>query len=672
MSIRLLVAILCLSWPAAPVHGVTPAPDILRPAHEALAAGDTASAVAWLERSHRRTGDSSAYVLLGRLLRERGTIAGRLRSQRVLENARSRFPKDMDVRMELGRTYFAQRFFPDAVSSFNAVLAREPRRCDARYLVGMYHYQNWKRMNEYGDDLVAARRELRAAVACDTTNADAALRYLVACYALGDTSTADCSRMIRRFPDRAEFRLQRGVLAYDAGRIRACEQDFTAGIALLDDATREVYGRVGRVLPVTERDRVDAFPADERDAVTRAYWIGSDPDPTTAINERELEHVYRMYLADVLYSHGPLRKRGWDTDRGQAFVKFGRPMSIEYTLGDDNSSGKVETWSYVLGGVFHQYLFVDEFLNGNPRIPYSADVLLHYMMHAPRQTAYQAPVIPVPGELDIVTFRDDGMAASVYLAMRIDADSLRAATDLSRVDRFVVRTAWFDPAWRRSGASLDSVWTSDVPARRAGGGARYDVVRRARVAHDRFHFACVFEDQRGAARVLLRGDADAARFVGDRLAVSDILLTAENGDPRVAIERGAERLWPRIDRRYERGEMLRAYFEIYNLTRVARATEYSVRYAIYPALAEDAPVWLDWGRRVGDLLGIAEGDPAISQTFRRAGGTHEDHESIGIDLGRLAPGRYELVVEVTDARSGQRAVAHTRFQREGERVAEER
>jgi hypothetical protein len=48
--------------------------------------------------------------------------------------------------------------------------------------LGLYHYQNWKRMNEYTNDLAAARRT-RAAAACDPNNADVAFRCLVAGYA---------------------------------------------------------------------------------------------------------------------------------------------------------------------------------------------------------------------------------------------------------------------------------------------------------------------------------------------------------------------------------------------------------------------------------------------------------------------------------------------------------
>lgn len=672
MPTYLLAALLLLSAPVTASRPAAAAANALRPAHEALARGDTTAAVHWLTRACHGMDGPGGYLLLGQVLRARGTIESRLRSQRILEDAHARFPDDLGVSMELGRTYYAQRFFQDALACFNEVLARNPRNCDARYMVGLYYFQNWKRMNEFGDDLDDARRELRAAAACDTTNADAAFKYLVARYVMADTSSAECTRMLRRFPDHAEFWLYRGAIAYDVGRYADCARDFARGLALLDPTTREDYGLVGHVLPIDDRNRIDSFPTRERETVTRAYWIRSDPDPTTQLNELELEHIQRMFLGDALYSSGPMQKRGWETDRGRAFIKFGKPMSVSYTLGDDNRSGKVEIWSYVIEGVFQQYLFVDEFLNGNPRIPYSADVLLHYMVHAPRQTAFSPTAIPVPGSLDIVAFRDDGMSASVYLAMRIDADSLRAAADLSSTDRFVVRTAWFDPSWRRVGGSEDSVWTSEVGTRRVGGANRFDLVRHARVPFDRFHFAAAFEVRGGAARARLRGDADAARFVGSHLTLSDILLTAESGVAGAAIRRGDEWLWPRVDRRYESGQMLRAYVEIYNLSRVARATAYEVRYAIYPGMDEGAPAWLDWGRRVGDLLGFADGDPAIAQTFTRTGDAHDERESIGIDIAKLAPGRYELVIEVTDAHSGARAVAHTPFHRDAERVAEER
>ncbi|MDH4038309.1 MAG: GWxTD domain-containing protein [Candidatus Krumholzibacteria bacterium] len=663
--LRTLIALLLLATPAGMRAQDGGGSDPLAPALRALADGDTAAAVDWLQRSHRRLDGPAGFILLGQVYRERGTIVDRLRSQQVLEDAKARFPDDMDVRMELGRTYYAQRFFPDAVACFDQVLRRDPRRCDAHYLIGLYHFHNWKRVNDFGDDLLAARRELRAVVDCDTTNADAAFKYLVARYALEDTSSAECTRMMRRFPDRAEFPLYRATLAFEKEDLRACDRDFTRGLELLDEETRLAYGRVKRIMTGTEQKR---YASSDQDSLARAHWVRRDPDPTTAINRSKLEHLYRMFVCDALYSPPRSPRRGWNTDRGETFLKFGKPATIYHSLGDDPTSGRIQVWSYVLGGVLFQFLFVDEYLNGNPRIPASAGLTMHMLRESPAQSKVEALAAPIPGMLDVVAFRDDGMAATVYLAMLVDADSLRSVADMSRVNAFNVRTAWFDPVWSRAGTTAQQVRSAEVPQRREGGRSSYEFVRSSRIPFDRFHFACAFEDGTGAARALLLGEADASRFMGNELVLSDILLTAQDGPAASAITRGGERVWPRIDRAYRPGEMLGVYVEIYNLARVARSTVYDVRFAIYPGVDEDTPSWLRWGRNIVAQMGFG-GQAAIAQTFRRQGSRHQDHEAVRIDIDRLAPGPYQLLIEVTDVHSGHRATSHTPFRRQEARVA---
>jgi hypothetical protein len=292
------------------------------------------------------------------------------------------------------------------------------------------------------------------------------------------------------------------------------------------------------------------------------------------------------------------------------------------------------------------------------------------MLHAPRTTGYTPNVIPIPARLDVVAFRDDDMGASVYLAMRVNADSLHAGADISRSNYYTTRTAWFDASWERTGASADSIWTPELPARRIAGLNVFDVVRRARVTFDSYHFACAVQPVGGRARALARADASAARFVGDGLVLSDILLTADAGAPGASIRRGDQVLWPRIDHDFETGQTLRTYLEVYNLSRVGRVTRYDVRYVIYPRQDDDTPAWRRWGRSLAEVMGIVRGDPMIAQTVQRTGDSHDTSETIGIDIGRLAPGRYELVVEVIDAHSGAQASTRTPFVREAEPIAD--
>jgi len=600
-------------------------------------------------------------------------------SQGVLEAARAHHPDDVEVTMELAKTYFAQGFYPDAVRILRGVLARDPGRCDARTLLGLYHYQNWKRMNEYTNDLAAARRELRAAVDCDPSNADVAFRYLVAGYANGDRIEAECDDFIARFPAHPEFHFMRGTLAFERGRYESCADDYAYALDLLDDATRAVYQSLTHVLSADDAALYRDASGDVQTDFQRGLWLVSDPDPTTAVNPRFLEHTYRLFVADCLYSNAPTGKRGWATDRGEAFVRWGRPFHIDYSMGDGFATGKEETWSFITNGIFHRLVFIDEFLNGNPRIPYAADLTLFDMRYSPAATTLKPDAIEVPGTVETYAFRDEELTSSIYLAMSVDAGALRANIDLSTVDRFVVRGAYFDGSWVRVGEFADSVATPGLRETRTKDGDAFEIVRRLRLPCDRYHVAITFESGGARARSVCRRDADAARFVGDDLVMSDVLLFHDDVGPAETgtIERGGATMSPNVARQYANGERLHAYVEIYNLSLVTRErtreSSYDLRFAIFPADDEDGPAWVDWGRRAAEWAGFGDDDDAaISQTFRRAGRTHDDHESMAINVDVLDAGRYELIVEATDRLSGQRAVVRAPFWKASTPVAERR
>ena len=647
-------------------------------AQSRLAAGDTASAIHVLEQAGAHHGeDAEAARLLGHLYRDRGTIQGRLLSQNTLESACARHPDDLELDLELATTYFEQGFYPDAVRSLRDILARDPERCDARKLLGLYHYRNWKRMNEYTDDLSDARRELREALECSPDDAGAALQYLIAGYALGDSVERECDRFIQRFPDEPEFWLMRGTVAFDRKRYDACATDYAAALQRMDHATLAVYtSSLTHVLGAIDDERYQRSADPARDDFRRGLWLIADPDPTTDTNPRLLEHVYRLFVADCLYSNEPTGRRGWATDRGEAFVRFGRPMEIEYVMGDDWRSGKVETWSFVTEGIFHQLVFVDEFLNGNPRIPYDADLTLHYMRHSPASSTLDADAAEIPAFVDAIAFRDDAVTSTVYVAMAVDANALRAVAGTSPLDRFVARAAYFDEGWTREGGFCDSLAANDVMETKTTHGGAFEWVRRLRMPSDRYHVATAFEDARGLTRAVGRRDVDAARFARDGLQLSDVLLyRAEEPEAgEAAVERGGTRMRPNVERQYGAGERLRAYVEIYELTLATagaeRTSSYDLRFAIFPSRGKDDPAWVDFGRRAIEWAGFGErDDAAIAQTFRREGRSYEERESIAIDIDALDDGRYELVVEVKDRRSGAQALVHAPFWKHAGRLA---
>lgn len=621
-------------------------------ANRSLALGDTAAAIRHIERVNlKKTRDPQLYALLGSLYRDIGTISSRLQSQRLLESGLQQFPGDPDLLTELGKTYFSQTFYPDAVRAFSQALEADPGRCEAHHYIGLYYFNNWRRLSQYQDDLLAARRHFQAAVHCDSTDRGSSIRLALALFALErlDAALEFSDIAIRRFPDEPVFYMMRGAIAYRDDRFADARSEFRRGVERMDDDLNREYVDLFEMLPHSERFAYAEAVESKRTVRERAFWIDRDPDPTTAINERHLEHLYRMFIAELYFSCYRPPIRGWRTERGAAVVKFGWPWTIERTLGDSWDSGRIEKWYYIQHGKLREFVFEDEYLSGNLRIPLYADSMVVVLRYDPRSSTYRTETVSLPGAMDVVAFKDDQFSSTVYMAVKVDADSLQRVVDLRRVNHFYLRGAFFDGEWVADHRFADTLWTSDVSLAREGRARFYHLVRSVSLPFDAYHVACVFEDEDGAARALFKNTGNSYRYVHEGLEISDILFQSPPESRAVWFERSGKTLYPNPGRRYKTGSRLAVYFEIYGLGLSRRRSDYDVTFQIYEAPQKTQSRWAELGRRIVELAGFGgESDPAVSQTFRRRGADYTAIEEIAIDIDALDGGRYELIISVFD------------------------
>lgn len=65
-----------------------------------------------------------------------------------------------------------------------------------------------------------------------------------------------------------------------------------------------------------------------------AYWSLQDPTPLSLLNENQLETWKRLALADILFGQPETGLAGWNTDPGEALVRFGKPTSRRFDPGE--------------------------------------------------------------------------------------------------------------------------------------------------------------------------------------------------------------------------------------------------------------------------------------------------------------------------------------------------
>ena len=111
--------------------------------------------------------------------------------------------------------------------------------------------------------------------------------------------------------------------AYKQGNIEEAHALFQAGIDLLPEAELQVFKDASRIMNNEQIKQVSA----EGDA---AYWANRDPLNMTAYNERELEHYARLIYSRLLFGEPKLDMYGWDAERGEVYVRYGKPVRMFY------------------------------------------------------------------------------------------------------------------------------------------------------------------------------------------------------------------------------------------------------------------------------------------------------------------------------------------------------
>lgn len=134
----------------------------------------------------------------------------------------------------------------------------------------------------------------------------------------------------------------------------------------LDDKTWQLkVSQLEYIATPSEIAQLKLADKEMRDSLWQGFWNQYDPTPNTANNERESEYFSRIVYAEEHFSFGD---KGWRSDRGKIYVKYGPPDEIQsrpYEL----SSRPYEVWLYYkinLKFIFYDRHGFGEYLLINP------------------------------------------------------------------------------------------------------------------------------------------------------------------------------------------------------------------------------------------------------------------------------------------------------------------
>jgi GWxTD domain-containing protein len=168
----------------------------------------------------------------------------------------------------------------------------------------------------------------------------------------GDTSGA------MQFSQSKMFYVYNPDIPFDTALAKSVADKIAQEFATLsEDELDEQFAVATYVTTKEERSLWDELKGAEskRKFLTR-FWLDRDPDPLTPGNE-----FYQQYQDRVLYCNDHFRspyRKGWKSDRGRVYIKYGQPDNIERHASDSDRK-PYEVWNYDNLQSGAQFIFID-------------------------------------------------------------------------------------------------------------------------------------------------------------------------------------------------------------------------------------------------------------------------------------------------------------------------
>lgn len=665
--------------------------------------GDTARALGLIERAVTiDPGYAEAHFLKGvyharQAPRSTGDFRRRIIAREALGQAVRHDPENPLYLLELARLLVMQEIRVDARRMLRRALdvaerADAPTLAEVHYQLGIFSETTWRRLryrrllpigiaelhgdiafesanyvwdvlqaSGYAPGQGAAAREamldhFHRALTANPAHIGAATHLLAFYYDTGRMAefTAEALRLVRAAPSEPRAYLALGLGLHAEGRDDEAAGAFEYAVELLPEEVRADFLAVSRLLTQDDAEtfeaRVGADPAD----AARRFWTAWDPLYLTPSNEYRAEYLSRMAYVDLRFGLPEYDVPGWRTDRGEIWVRYGRPLrqasfgANTTSAGDMESTGRVTTvWSYGRNGP----VFVFRGMPGYRGATFANDFRFYAENYRARQPArFTAPSLPallqIPAQIARFRGVDDEIDLEVYAAVPLD--SLREAVGVAaatfETGLFVVepdgaeirRVTEAREVTFEEGRALPMSWRTTVPA-----GQPHIVSAEAR-------------DPLSWAAAVHRARVDARSFPAGEPSVSDILLTRSlevvTDPPRTRTD---FRMVPEPTLTYAPDDEIGVYFELYNLLPDSnQVASYDLELAVTVEEIHRAGSFLQLLGELADRWGLsAEGDQAVRLTFSKENRVQARDmvpEFFTIRLDEPPPGRYGLRLRVLD------------------------
>ena len=467
----------------------------------------------------------------------------------------------------------------------------------------------------------------------------------------------------------------------------------------LDAKERGLYTNLAYVSPKEPTVELFRGTEAERKEIWRRFWAERDPDPSTEVNERLIEHSRRVMYARVHFSRG---QYPWDR-RGEVYIRYGEPDNRQNVFFSDGgappfpsgnnrvdviratnpyrlnigtgglSTGrgitfKTESWVYIPYGI--ELFFVDQMgretydyplplidfgrqSTVNPR-----NTLARLMKQLPEGYQYDYGGGPIAVALDVVTFKDTDDRTRVEVAFSVPIEQLGHAGDGRGV------TTWLDGSvvlgdtdFYRVASLNGQIGPIERPLSEQSIKLPGDELRTtqlsASVTPGRYRSALAVRDKASERIGIYEVPVIAVDYSKDSLQVSDIRLASSikpTSESSAFVRHGLE-IVPHPARVYKRTQPVYFYYEIYKLTRdETERTRYRTEITI-TAKEEKRGFFgsiISGIGKLGKIISQSEDDQSVILVSEGEGNTADAYQFQSIDLGESEDGVYTLTLTITD------------------------
>ncbi len=627
------------------------------------------------EAARQAPRDTAVLRQQGIINRKLGTVEGRRKSAAALRQLVEADRRNPDYRVELARTLIAQTFDLEARYHLSLAIDLDSTLEEAYLMLGNSYRQPY-----FEDGWAPDADSAQEVLSILTRKVPESIRGLVMLAELlvirgeTDSAAALAEKAVELDSNVAEANLVAGYSCYRQQRFARAKLFFERAISQLDTFATTPYTYIRNLLRPQDQAEYDRLSPTARDSFAVIYWRSVDFDPTTEINERQIEHWARVWKANLLFSNQRYEHEGWLTDMGTTMIRLGDPDERERgSIHSGHTSGTPAWyWRYQTTALPCTLVFVDQMLSGTYNFPFpGSDHTGSLRLNASKEIAYlnsrirpqESQVIRsrarIPFEAKAYRFLDEAGQAQLLIAAEYAPTAM--GDTAPGLDELRIRASTQDGGFKilqtfeaaggqvmqpavggdPEASALTYLACLELPAR--SGYLGWNVVLEAR-------------DKSAFGRV-----SDTIRFqkdVTDSLVLSDIMLSSgierAEGGGAVGFRRGDLVVVPHLNDTASLAEPLLIYFEIANLPIDIRSvTRYEMTYQLsYVKSAAGGLKGL-----LGELWpGRRE---SVSNTYREGGKETRQRRQLALDVSELRPGHYELTIEINDLIFGKRATRTT-------------